>query len=154
MYDVQKNWPKADPPTPTLIRAQNIFVELICRTICRNLFSQAFAPIKYCYEKVNLSHFPQSSLSAEFLSASIRADCSNSSEVFMIRRVLSSMGSSQRVMKSMSNFNTRIVLVIRHIEKVWLKKTLTLMRLGFLRVVFSSGGSQFDAPCMFQEELI
>ena len=52
MYDVQKNWPKADPPNPTFICAQNIFVELICRTIiCRNLSSQAFVPIKYFYEK-------------------------------------------------------------------------------------------------------
>ena len=31
---------------------------------------------------------------------------------------------------------------------------LTLIRLGFLRVVFSSGGSQFDLPLISREELI
>ena len=130
----------------------------ICGINLQNYYLQKFVltsicPNKILLRKMNLPHFPQSSLSAKFLSASIRADCSNSSEVFMVRRLLSSMGWSQRVMKSMSNFNTRTVLVVRHIEKLWLK-TLTLMRLGFLRVVFSCGGSQFDPPCMFQEELI
>ena len=39
-----------------------------------------------------------------------------------------------------------------------LKHSLTLIRLGFLRVAFSGeeggGGRQFDRPFIFQEELI
>ena len=36
---------------------------------------------------------------------------------------------------------------------LWLLETLTLIRLGFLRVVFSGGG-QSEPPFIFQEELI
>ena len=43
-------------------------------------------------------------------------------------------------------------------RKLWiwlhlLKKSLTLIRLGFLKVAFPGGG-QFDPPFIFQEELI
>ena len=66
---------------------------------------------------MRLSHSLQSSIPEQILPALINAVCLNSSKMFMIVRLLSCMGSSQRVMKSMSNVNTETVPVLRHIDK-------------------------------------
>ena len=57
----------------------------------------------------------QSSLPAQILSALINAVCLNSSKIMVT--LPSCMGPSQRVMKTMSSFNTRAVPVLRHIDK-------------------------------------
>ena len=80
-------------------------------------------PNKVLLQKISLSHSSQLSLSlsARFLSASISAVCFNSSKMFMIEAQPSSMGSSQKMMKLMSSFNTRTVPVERYFDKFWLK---------------------------------
>ena len=93
---------------------------LILQTNYRTLFTRAFIPTSHVI-KMCLSHSPQSSLSTQSLSASMNAVCLSSSKMFMIVTLSSCMGSFQRMMKSMSSFNTRTVTALRHIDKSWLK---------------------------------
>ena len=82
----------------------------------QNFVSTSIYPNKDMLQKILLSDAPQSSLSAQFLSASINAVRLNISKTFFIVTLPPSMGSSQRVMKSMSSFNTRTVPVLEHIH--------------------------------------
>ena len=69
---------------------------------------------------MRLSHSLQSSPPDQILSALIHAVCLNSSKMFMIVALLSSMGSSQRVIKSMSSFNTWAVpVLLTNLDKYW-----------------------------------
>ena len=70
---------------------------------------------------MRFSNFLQLSLPEQILQALINAVCLNSSKMFMIVTLSPCMGSFQRVMKSMSSFNTRTVPVLRHIDKSRLK---------------------------------
>ena len=82
----------------------------------QNFVSTSIYPNKEMLQKILLSDAPQSSLSAQFLSALINAVRLNISKTFFIVTLPPSMGSSQRVMKSMSSFNTRTVPVLEHIH--------------------------------------
>ena len=69
---------------------------------------------------MRLSHSLQSSPPDQTMSALIHAVCLNSSKMFMIVALPSSMGSSQRVMKSMSSFNTWTVpVLLTNLDKYW-----------------------------------
>ena len=72
------------------------------------------------------------------------------------------LGSKSKLQNNM-NFN-KIALIFRHSsmpsternDTAFTNSFLTLIRLGFLKVVFpwDGGGGQFDPPFIFQEELI
>ena len=85
--------------------------------------------------EMRLSDSLQSSLSAQILSTLINAVCLNDVQMmFIIVTLPSCIGSSQRVMKSMSSFNTKTIPVLRHINKSWLKT-----------LIFSDNA--FQGPC-------
>ena len=93
---------------------------------------------KVMLRKMRLSNSPQSSLLAQFLSASIKTVCLNSWKMFMTVKLQSCMGSCQRVMNSMFNFNTTAVPVLQHIGKFWLK-TIFFSNNEFLPRYFLQG---------------
>ena len=84
---------------------------------------------------MRLSDSLQLSLSAQFFV------CLNSSKMFMIVALPPCMGSSQRVMKSISSFNTRAVPVLPHINKSWLQT-----------LIFSNGESlpRYSSRALFR----
>ena len=100
---------------------------------------------------MRLSHFLQSSLPTQILSTLINSICLNSPKMFMIVILPSFMGSYQKVMKSMTIFNIRVVQVLRHNDKSWLK-TLIFSNNQYLSKCFSRTlFGFFNISCDFSE---